>query len=155
MEKRFDSLRETDREARRQADMELSRRLDGFPQLYATKADVGDSTRTIQKLERDSISREMYDQHRAALEDSVHTKLSAAIFQGFVENYRIDQERNAASHDSFLSQEYYDEKHNDLVTLVGSLQAWQYKIVGALVLATFIAPLITGILVYMFTTGKI
>lgn len=155
VERRFDALRETDREALRIAASDLSRRLSGFPELYATKQDLADAARTLQRLEREALPRELYDQKHSILEDAVASKLSAAIFQGFAENYRVDQERNSAEHDDFVSQEYYDERHSGLVEQISAVQAWQYKLVGGLVFATFIAPLITGILVYLFTTGAL
>ena len=55
----------------------------------------------------------------------------------------------------YVTEEYYDQRHSSIVEQVNGLQAWQYKIVGALVFATFIAPLLTGILVYLFTKGAL
>lgn len=155
VEKRFDSLRETDREALKSASADLSRRLDGFPQLYATKADMAEAAKTLQKLEREAVSRETYEREHSVLEDAVATKLSAAIFQGFVENYRLEQDRLREERGDYLSQAYYEERHTGLVNQVHAVESWQYKIVGGLVFATFIAPLLTGILVYLFTSGKL
>jgi hypothetical protein len=51
----------------------------------------------------------------------------------------------------YVTQESYDKDHQILVQQVGVVERWQYKLIGALVFATFIAPLLTGVLVYIFT----
>lgn len=99
LEKRFDSLRESDREAVRLAHADLSHRLEGFPQQFATKQEMENATNALQRLEKDSISREIYEQNHRALADLVarldKDKMPEAVFQTFIENYRIEQE-NAA-----------------------------------------------------------
>lgn len=135
----------------------------------------------MQRLEKDSLPREVYEQRHSLLSDSVsrieHDKLNESVFDTFVDNYRREQERSAEERRNvaevlatatervraqvmeergdYVTQEFYDNKHSELVTRVNSVQAWQYKMLGALVLATFVAPLITGILVFMFTSGKL
>lgn len=106
-----------------------------------------------------------------------HDKLDESVFDTFVENYRIEQTRAAEDRRTvadvlatatekvraqvleeradYVTQEYYDQRHTSLVVQLNGVQAWQYKIVGGLVFATFVAPLITGLLVYLFTSGKI
>lgn len=154
-ERRFDALRDADREAFKNANIDLSRRLSGFPELYATKTDMEEAAKTLQRLERDSLTREIYEKEVKMLEDAVSMKLTAGIFQAFVENYRIDQQRWAEERGDYLTQAYYDERHNLVVNQVRAVESWQYKLVGGLIFATFIAPLITGVLVYLFTTGAL
>lgn len=181
VEKRFDTLRATDREAVALAHSDLSNRLAGFPQHYATKVEAEAAAMAVQRLEKDSLPREVYEQNHKAIVDAVNEldrdKLDESVFDTFVENYRIEQGRAADERRSvaevlatatdqvraqiaeergdYVTVEYYDRRHTDLVTQVNGMQAWQYKIVGGLIFATFIAPLITGILVYLFTSGKI
>lgn len=177
VERRFDSLRDTDREAVSLAHAELLRRLEGFPQQFATKVEMEEAARGLQRLEKDSMSREMYEQRHDILSDAVASlerdKLPATVYNTFVENYRIeqgrlaDERRNVADvlaratetlrsqileeRGEFVTQELYDQRHTILVHQVDAVERWQYKLVGALIFATFVAPLVTGILVYVFT----
>ena len=91
-------------------------------------------------------------------------KLDESVYDTFIENYRLELARAAedrrqsrrrfsAAGDDYITEEYYDQRHSALVQEVNGMQAWQYKIVGGLVFATFVAPLITGLLVYLFTKG--
>ena len=167
VERRFDALREADRQAVELAHNDLSRRLEGFPQQYATKVEAEQAAAAVTRLEKDSLPREVYEQNHSLLADAVgkveREKLNESVFDTFVENYRLEQTRSAernrevaaalsAAGDQYITEEYYDQRHSSIVEQVNGLQAWQYKIVGALVFATFIAPLLTGILVYLFTT---
>lgn len=180
-ERRFDALRDSDRQAVALAHSDLSRRLEGFPQQYATKIEAEAAAAAVQRLEKDSLPREIYDQNHKILAEAViemdKEKLDESVFDTFLDNYRreqtlaADERRNVAEvlatatervraqvleeRGDYITQEFYDTKHNDLVKIVNEMQAWQYKIIGALVFATFIAPLITGILVYLFTTGAL
>lgn len=177
VEKRFDSLRETDREAVRLAHEELSKRLAGFPQQYATKIELEQAALALRRLETSALSREIYDQHHLTLSEEVdaleRSMLPRAIFETFVEQYRLDQDRagierrNVAEvlatatnqvrdqivseRGDFLTQEVYDQRHQALVQQVDAVERWQYKLVGGLVFATFVAPLVTGFIVYLFT----
>jgi hypothetical protein len=99
IEKRFDDLRAADLEAVKLRHSDLTLRMEGFPQEFARKAEMLEASRALQKLERDSISREIYDTNHKALAELV-SKLSAdkmdeAVFQTFVENYRLEQEAAA------------------------------------------------------------
>lgn len=181
VENRFDSLREADRTAVELAHSDLSRRLEGFPQQYATKVEAEAAAAAVARLEKDSLSREVYEQRHEALTNAVtkieHDKLNESVFDTFVESYRREQqmarddrqlvvetlagatERVRAQvleeRGDYVTQEYYDQRHAGLVNQINDVQGWQYKIVGGLVFATFIAPLVTGILVYLFTTGAL
>jgi hypothetical protein len=175
VEKRFESLREADREAVRLAHSDLSRRLEGFPQQFATKTEMEEAARGVQRLEKDSLSREMYDQQHRSLADVVakldRDKMQESVFETFLENYRIETERAATDRRSvaevlaratetvraqvleergeYLTQEYYDHEHQALERELNGVQRWQYMIVGGLVFATFVAPLVTGAIVYV------
>jgi membrane-associated HD superfamily phosphohydrolase len=177
VEKRFDSLRDTDREAVKLAHGELSSRLEGFPQQYATKIEMEQAALALRRLENTSLSREVYDQQQEVVDGKVNElerdKLDRSVFDTFVENYRIDQvqagieRRNVAEvlanatnqvrdqiiseRGDFLTQEVYDQRHQALVQQVDAVERWQYKLVGGLVFATFVAPLVTGLIVYFFT----
>ncbi len=179
VEKRFDALRETDREAVRLAHQELSLRLEGFPAQFATKSEVEAAATTLRKLETDAISREVYQQNHQAVLQSVgvldRDKLNKTVFDTFLENYRIEIERAASERrdvadvlaqatdrvrgqileerGEYLTQESYDHQHQAVVMQVESVERWQYKLIGGLVFATFLAPLVTGLVVYILTKG--
>ncbi len=179
VEKRFDDLRTTDREAVRLAHNELSSRLAGFPQQYATKVEMEQAAELLRRLENNVLSREVYEQRHLALSEEVdlleRDMLPRAVFDTFVENYRLDQtnagieRRNVAEvlatatnnvrdqitaeRGDFLTQEVYDQRHQALVQQVDAVERWQYKLVGGLVFATFVAPLVTGFIVYTITKG--
>lgn len=95
--KRFDDLRHADLEAIRLAHQDLTLRLEGFPQQFATKEEMKAVSEIVQKLDRDTISREVYDQNHQTLVDLVNKlergALERSVFSTFVENYRIEQER--------------------------------------------------------------
>jgi len=177
VEKRFDALRESDLTAIRLAHSELSLRLQGFPQQYATKIEFEQAAELLRRLENESLSREIYQQNHQALLQSIavldRDKLSKSIFEAFAEGYRLDQDRAAderrnvaevlatategvraqmlEERGDFLTQDVYDQRHQALSNQVAAVERWEYKIVGALVFATFIAPLVTGVVVYLFT----
>ena len=181
VERRFDSLRATDREAVALAHADLSRRLEGFPQQYATKVESESAALAVQRLEKDALPREVYEQNHKIVVDGVtklgQEKLDESVFDTFVENYRIEQGRSAderrtvaevlanatdqvraqiaEERSDYVTQEYYDRRHTDVVTQLNGVQRWQYQLFGGLVFATFVAPLITGILVWLFTSGRI
>ena len=174
---RFDVLRETDRDAVRLAHNDLSKRLEGFPQQFATKVELEAAANALQRLEKDALSRELYEQNHGIVEEDIdkleREKLNASVFNTFIENYRIEQERAATERrevatvlatatDSvrtqvleergeYLTIESYDTQHETVVQQVHAVERWQYKIVGALVFATFVAPVITGTVVYFVT----
>lgn len=177
VEKRFDSLRETDREAVRLAHDDLSRRLEGFPQQYATKVEMEQAASLLRRLENNALPREVYEERHQALAGEVAkielVTLPRAVFDTFIEQYRVDLDKatvdrgnvvemlgNATKqvHDQviaergeYLTQEVYDQRHQALVRQVDAVEAWQYKLVGGLVFATFVAPLVTGLIVFVFT----
>ena len=133
----------------------------------------------LRRLENDALSREIYDQQRQGILQTVASldrdKLTKTVFDTFVENYRLEQDRaanerrgmaevlaqaadkvraeNLETRGDYVSQESYDQQHHSIVAQVESVQAWQYKLVGGLVFATFLAPLVTGLVVYIFTKG--
>ena len=96
IERRFDALRQADQEAIKVRHSELTRRMEGFPQEFARKVEVAEAAKALQKLERDSVAREVYDTNHKALVDLVQklerTKMDEAVFSTFVENYRIQQD---------------------------------------------------------------
>lgn len=100
IEKRFIALREADLEAVRLRHQELSTRMEGFPQEFARKAEMAEASKALQKLERDSIARELYETNHKALVDLVQKmerdKMDETVFTTFVENYRISMD-NAAT----------------------------------------------------------
>lgn len=174
---RFDGLREADREAVRLAHADLSARLEGFPQQFATKDEMQAAAAALQRLEKDAVSREIYlanlDQLRTLMQKLEWETLPKATFDTFIDNYRIEQERAAVERRNvadvlanatdkvraqlleergdFISHDYYETAHAALVRQINAAQAWQYKIIGGLVFATFIAPLVTGVVVYVVT----
>jgi hypothetical protein len=178
-ERRFDALRDTDRDAVRLAHEELTRRLEGFPQQFATKVEMEEAARAVQRLEKESVSRELYEQRHDSLAASVakaeREKLDRGVFDTFVENYRreqalaVEDRRNVVNalstatdavreqfleeRNEFLTVEAYDQRHQVLVHQVDAVERWQYKLVGGLVFATFVAPLVTGVVVYFITKG--
>jgi hypothetical protein len=177
VEGRLDGLREADREAVRLAHDELLRRLEGFPGQFAMRTEAEEAARALQRLERDSLSREVYDQNHRTLADAVtkleNDKLPESVFNTFADNLRLDQERRAAlrrevtdglahaieqvrtefheMRSEFLSQESYDLQHRELANKVNAVERWEYKLVGGLVFATFVAPLVTAIVVWAIT----
>jgi hypothetical protein len=179
VESRFDSLRETDREAVKLAHNELSARLEGFPQQYATKVEMEQAALTLRRLENTTLSREIYEQRHEALSEDValldRDKLSRSVFETFIENYRLDQERAGTERRNvaevlatatnqvreqivmeradFVTQEMYDQRHRALSSQVDAVQAWQYKLVGGLVFATFVAPMVTALVVWAIAKG--
>jgi hypothetical protein len=99
IEKRFDALREADREAVRLRHAELSLRLEGFPQQFATKDEMRAASEALQRLEKDAVTREIYETQSRAMAEMVQKldkdKLPESVFQTFVDNYRLSAE-NAA-----------------------------------------------------------
>lgn len=179
VERRFDSLRDTDREAVKLAHNDLSRRLEGFPQQYATKVEMEQAALALRRLENSAVSREVYEQRHMVLSEEIDALerdlLPKAVFDTFIANYALDQERAVvdrrsvveslagatnqvreqvlAERGEYLTQESYDQQHQTLVMRVEGVERWQYKLVGGLVFATFLAPLITALVVYIITKG--
>lgn len=155
IEKRFDALREADRKAVALAHADLSTRLEGFPQQFALKAEAEEASRSLQRLDKE--------------------RLSASVFETFVDNYRRDQEITAADRRAealrlaevnerfharileertgFMTVESYDIAHQAVVRQIDAVERWQYKLVGGLVFATFVAPVVAGTVVYFITRG--
>jgi hypothetical protein len=158
----------------------VSERMQGFPQQYATKPEMEAARDALVKLEKDAVPREMYDQQHGTLVDATtklaREKLDEAVFNTFQENYRIEQARSASERrdvadvlaratDSvrqevasergeYLTIESYDQQHSAVVNQIDAVERWQYKLIGALVFATFVAPLVTGTFVYFITQGS-
>jgi hypothetical protein len=106
LKEHFEAMREADREAIRLvreavtlAHDDLARRLEGFPQQFATKEEMDNAARALQRLERDTVARELYDTNHKALSDLVQKldreKMPEAIFQTFVDNQRRKDEEAA------------------------------------------------------------
>ena len=176
LEKRIDSSITQSKDAVALAHNDLSKRLEGFPQQFATKTEMEEAARAVQRLEKDSLSREMYDTNHRTLVDTVgkldKDKLNESVFDTFVDNYRLEQERAAAERrdvaallasateklrvtvaeerSDYLTQDAHERDYKAIQGAVNAVERWQYKIVGALVFATFVAPLVTGIVVYLF-----
>ena len=95
----FLALREADLEAVKLRHSDLTLRMEGFPQEFARKAEMLEASRALQKLERDSVSREIWDTNHKALAELVakldKEKMSESVFDTFVENYRLDAETAA------------------------------------------------------------
>ncbi len=94
-----DSLIAADQRATALAHDNLAARLEGFPQQFATKGEMDAARDALQRLERDSISREVYESNHKRLTDMVtkldREKLSEAVFQTFVDNQRRRDEEAA------------------------------------------------------------
>lgn len=92
-------LREADLEAVKLRHSDLTLRMEGFPQEFARKGEMVEASRALQKLERESVSREIYETNHKALAELVakldKDKMTESVFQTFVENYRLEQEAAA------------------------------------------------------------
>ncbi len=99
IERRFDDLRQTDRDAVRLAHQDLSERLKGFPQMFATRDEMVGANEALQRLEKNSVSREVYESRHEVMAELVNRldreKMPEAVFQAFVDDYRIEQETAA------------------------------------------------------------
>jgi hypothetical protein len=90
---RHAELRKADLDAVRLAHADLKERLEGFPQQFATKDEMKAVADIVVKLDKETVSRELYDQRHAALVEVVSSKLAETVFATFLENYRIEQAR--------------------------------------------------------------
>ena len=79
--RRLDSLRQADKLAVEVAHEGVKGRMEGFPQQYATKQDQDAIKEPAQRLEKDSISREVYDQAHNNLRTDVSRKLEQQVFE--------------------------------------------------------------------------
>jgi hypothetical protein len=97
--RRLDDLRKSDHEAVRLAHSDMSKRLEGFPQQFATKDEMVNARETVQRLEKDQLSVEVYNTNHKQLEGVVNKldreKLAEAAFKTFVENYQREREEAA------------------------------------------------------------
>jgi len=86
----------------------VSDRMKGFPQEYATQPDMKGVKEALQKLEKDAISREIYDSNYQALGDLVRKadkeKMDEKEFQQFVERYSSDLERQRQNHETAATE---------------------------------------------------
>ncbi len=177
LERKFDAVRGADQEAVKLQHSVLRDRLEGFPQLFATKAEQDAVKDTVQRLEKDSVSREIYDQQQKQmgerLVDLSRAKLDVAAFDAFMEAYEVEQRRAADErrlaaevlakqneamrtqimdeHRTYVTEESYSHRHQALIRQVDAVERWQYKLVGGLVFATFVAPIVSAVIVYIFT----
>lgn len=147
MEKKFDTLREADREAVKLAHADLSHRLEGFPQQFATKQEMENATNALQRLEKDSISREIYEQNHRALADLVarldRDKMPEAVFQAFIDNYRIEQENAAVERRAVASALAASSSHQ-----LGSSATWG-RIAAVVIGATAVITALVGAVVVL------
>jgi hypothetical protein len=101
LRRHFSDLRAADQLAVTVAYEGVSERMQGFPAQYATKPDMDAAREALSKLERDGVSRALYEERHSALQGLVadldRTKMTQQEFDTFVENYRIDMERTAES----------------------------------------------------------
>jgi hypothetical protein len=99
VEKRMEDLRVSDREAVSLAHADLSQRLEGFPQQFATKDEIESIRGVVQRLEKEGVTREIYETNHKALNDLVNRldreKMPEATFKAFVDNYRIHSDEAA------------------------------------------------------------
>jgi hypothetical protein len=74
-------------------------RMEGFPEQYATKPDMDGVKEALQRLEKDAISREIYDTQYAALDELVRRldkdKMDEKEFNTFVTTQRAKDEEAA------------------------------------------------------------
>ena len=99
LEDKWAKLRESDALAVELRHADLSQRLEGFPQQFATKEEMKSAAEGVAKLEKDAVTREIYEQQSKALSELVtkldKEKLTEAVFQTFVENYQRTAENDA------------------------------------------------------------
>jgi hypothetical protein len=100
--KRLDDLREEAKLAVRVAQEGVQERMEGFPQQYATKSEQDAIKETAQRLEKDSISREIYEQSMAQLREGVNQKLEKQVFESTLGEWvtwrrQVEQRLNAQS----------------------------------------------------------
>ena len=55
----------------------------------------------------------------------------------------------------YMSREAYDRASELILTRISALERWQFKIIGALVLVTFLMPAMTALAVYLLTRTSI
>jgi len=79
--RRLDDLREADMLAIKVAQEGVGERMQGFPQQYATKPEQDAIKAQAQRLEKDSISREIYDQAMGQIRESTNQKLEKQVFE--------------------------------------------------------------------------
>jgi len=99
LERSLAALRDADALAVELRHSDLSQRLEGFPQQFATKEEMKSAAEGVAKLEKDAVTREIYEQQSKALSELVQKldkeKLTEAVFQTFVENYQRTAENDA------------------------------------------------------------
>lgn len=87
--RRLEELRAADQLAVQVAWRGVSDRMQGFPQQYATKAEQDAIKETAIRLERDSISREVYEQRHTQLTSDVAAALPKLVFDPIVAEWTI------------------------------------------------------------------
>jgi len=99
LESKWAELRKADALAVELRHADLSQRLEGFPQQFATKEEMKSAAEGVAKLEKDAVTREIYEQQSKALSELVtkldKEKLSETVYQTFVDNYRRTAENDA------------------------------------------------------------
>jgi hypothetical protein len=89
LEKMFLALRAADMEAVRVAREDVKERMAGFPAEYAKKAELEQIRDTAIRLDRNSLSREAYDQQHKQLEEDIETLLSKDVFEATVREWTV------------------------------------------------------------------
>ena len=151
--RRTKDLRDADREAVKVATGVLADRMAGFPEEFARRGDVVAALEQLQKMDKE--------------------KLAESVFNSFIDTYRIEQQRAdearrtlaetlatatatlrtqvVEERGTYITEESYGQRHEALVRQVDAIERWQYKLVGGLVFATFIAPILASVIVYYVT----
>ena len=79
-------------------------RLEGFPQQFATRSEQDAIKDTAQRLEKDSISREIYDANMANMRETLNQKLERQVFESTLQEWvtwrRQVEQRLACEHRS-------------------------------------------------------
>jgi DNA phosphorothioation-dependent restriction protein DptG len=132
--RRLDDLREADKLAVEVAHEGVRERMEGFPQQYATKSEQDAIKETAQRLEKDSIAREIYDNAMAGMQTNVSNKLDKQVFDSTLAEWvtwrrQVEQRLTAAS---------------GIQAGVGKTFAWAIAGLGAVATAVAIALALSG-----------
>jgi hypothetical protein len=100
--RRLEQLRQADALAIEVAQKGVQERMSGFPQQYATKSEQDAIKETAQRLEKDSISREIYDQNHNRLRQDISIKLEKQVFESTLGEWvtwrrQVEQRLNAST----------------------------------------------------------
>jgi hypothetical protein len=100
--RRLEQLRAADAQAITVAHEGVRERMEGFPQQYATKSEQDAIKETAQRLEKDSVSREIYDQAMNRIRSDVSAKLEKQTFEATLGEWvtwrrQVEQRLSASS----------------------------------------------------------